>query len=144
MKIQRNYRFAAAAILVAMLSHLSVVQAQNSVQAVMQVSVEVVSGATILSSFNEDISEQLYSNESSQIHFGEYTITVPKGAEFAATTEREVRMDGQAGSFTIQSKMAGKSGTDGSVTFEISGSANGSDLAAGHYSGRQIATVVYY
>lgn len=124
------------------------VQAQiaGSASAVMRVQVEIIGGAQFdqqLVQANAGEVEMMDRGE--QVYFGQFSITVPEGADYSIHMDREIEMHGE-GTWAIDSSIQNQ--FDGeSQTFHLSGrTVKGGDIVAyrGGYDGRHSAVLEFH
>jgi hypothetical protein len=128
----------------------SVLFAQNTSQAVMQVRVEVVSGAQITQMTNQDISNQIVRDQNGKtdngmINLGSFTLLTPDGVQFSARIEDSITFNANDENwFDILTKADRNQIETGKTEINITGMMTAGNIIKGQYSGKQIAVIEYY
>jgi len=128
----------------------SVVSAQNTSQAVMQVRVEVISGAQITQLTNSDISDQIQADVNGEvagnlINLGSFTLITPEGVQFSARVENGITFNDKSDNrFDIFTKADQKVTESGKTEINITGTMAAGLIKSGQYSGKQITVIEYY
>lgn len=111
--------------------------------AVMEISVEVVSGTIVETSGNEVfMSRNAINNRVESDQLGDITISLQDGTEIITDFQDVVRMNNETNSWNLEVDVTEYS--NGSVkTFSLSGKSNGDEVSDGAYSGTQVAVIEY-
>ncbi|MEX2600571.1 MAG: hypothetical protein WD355_02915 [Balneolaceae bacterium] len=122
--------------------------AQRSVQSVMTVSAEVVSGTHIKENMRTDIAEQLHragmQENGKTIEIGSYSITAPESVEYIASSESSLQMMSSSHSFELEITAEQEYRENGDErTYHFKGVVAGDEILAGHYQG-EATTVIEY
>lgn len=124
--------------------------AQNTSQAVMQVRVEVVSGAQITQMTSEDIGNQITRGQngdanSGMINLGSFTLITPDGVQFSARIEDSITFNANDKNwFDILTKADRNQIENGKTEINITGIIAAGNIKKGQYTGKQIAVIEYY
>jgi hypothetical protein len=142
MKIRVKHIITAIAITVTGIIPLQTL-AQQSTQAVMDVTARVVNGvqSEIPDSFDLCV---LDINEESGFTLGEYKIRIPEGLDYLVSFDGNIDLSDQDKSWKIQASMNEIAVADGTITFAVSGISSTSGVQPGQYQGAQTTRIEYY
>jgi hypothetical protein len=128
----------------------TLMSAQNTSQAVMQVRVEVISGAQITQLTNSDISDQIQADVNggfagNLINLGSFTLITPEGVQFSARVEKGITFNDKSDNrFEIYTKADQIVTEAGKTEINITGTMAAGMIKNGQYSGNQITVIEYY
>lgn len=127
----------AIATIISLMAGLEV-YAQNTSSAVMEIRVEVVSGASI----ERNDANQTFALINEELAYAEFSMTLPEGAEVITSSGDRVEMLNGTQSWAMNSKMNVEQDVNGKMNFRFT--TNGNDKAQeGFHKGVQIATIEY-
>lgn len=117
--------------------------AQQSTQAVMDVSARVVSGvqSEIPNSF--DLTNFVL-DENKDFTLGEYKIRIPHGLDYLVSSDSDIDMSDQDKSWKIQTTMDENISADGSIILSLSATSSTGKIQPGQYQGVQTTRIEYY
>ena len=115
----------------------------GSSTAVMEISVEVISGTIVEASSNEVfMSRNSTDNRVESNQLGDIRISLQDGLEIITEFQDVVRMNNETNSWNLEVNVTEHS--NGSVkTFSLSGKSNGDEVSDGAYTGTQVAVIEY-
>lgn len=112
--------------------------AQKAATAVMEVKVEIIAGSSV----ERDDNTYRFFPDAEEISYGEFTISLPEGAEVIASSPNHIEMTNNFKSMVLESTMDVETQPCG--TIKLSFNANGSQkFEYGLHKGVQIATIEY-
>jgi len=127
-----------AFILVLLLATTLPVLSQNASTAVMEVRVEVINGSSIERTDSSSIFELANDNTS----YGEFTINLPDGTEFIASSTDHVILESDLSSIEMNCRLDVFEKTVNAFSFKFTAFGN-VEAEHGIYKGVQIATIEY-
>ena len=139
--MKRTIKYTISALLLLSATEL---YAQKSSTAVMDVTVEVVSGSSITLNNVQQLETgwESYSDAKS-FRMGEFSVSLPDGVEMISELDNELNLTNGDISVDVSTDVHQKKNNDGSITFEVTGKTEGKAIGKGHYSGKKIATIQY-
>lgn len=141
-KISKKLKFTATAFLMMFAANTQTF-AQKTSQAVMAVTVRVVSAPQFIDNIVTDISDQLQEN-SKYFSFGEYSIKFPKGTGYAISFDPVIKMKDKNSSWDINTSVQQKTDKEGKLTLSFTGKSTTKSVEPGQYVGRLMTRIDYH
>jgi hypothetical protein len=111
---------------------------QNASTAVMEIRVEVISGAMI----ERNDAVQTFIPNADEIAYGEFTVSLPDGTEVLTNYHEEIEMTTELGTWMLNSRMDVEKDAYGKLNFSFTAKGN-KNIQEGHHTGIQVATIEY-
>ena len=135
--MKRFCTFTAFTLLLLVATTLPVLS-QNASTAVMEVRVEVINGSSI----ERNDSSSVFELVNDKTSYGEFTINLPDGTEFIASTNDLVILESDHSSLEMNCRLVVLERTKNAYSFKFTAFGNG-EAKHGIYKGVQIATIEY-
>ncbi len=142
MKFRHKVKFAATSLLM-LFGANSQLHAQNTAQAVMAVTVKVVSAPEFVSNIVTDITDQL-EEATENLSLGEYSIKFPENSSYSISHVPQIKMKGETGSWDINTSVQQVIDNDGKITLNFTGKSTTSSVPPGQYTGQLTTQIDYY
>lgn len=141
MKLRKRLRFTATAFLM-MFGANAQSLAQKSAEAVMTVSVKIISAPKFVDNIITDITDQLQ-DQKSTLTLGEYKMKFPKGTGYTFSFDPVIKMQNDTSSWEINTRVQQKRDDQGMLTLNFTGEKTNTSVQPGQYVG-QLTTHIEY
>lgn len=141
MRFRRKAKFAATSLLM-LFGVNSQLQAQHTAQAVMAVTVKVVSAPEFVDNIVTDITDQL-EETTENISLGDYSMKFPKNTGYSVSFDPVIKMKGKTGSWDINTTVNQESDNEGKLTLNFMGKSTYS-VPPGQYTGQLTTQIDYH
>lgn len=142
MKFRQKFKFTATAFLMMFGAHTQS-QAQKSAQAVMTVSVRVVSAPEFVNNIVTDIGNQVQ-QQNKILSLGAYSMKFPSGTGYTITVDPVIQMKGKTGSWNIDTSVHQQTDQQGKLTLNFTGKSKSSAALTGNYVGQLNTQIEYH
>ena len=142
MKFRQKFKFTATAFLMMFGAHAQS-QAQKSAQAVMTVSVRVVSAPEFVNNIVADITDQVQ-QQNEVLSLGAYSMKFPSGTGYTISVDSVISMKGKTGAWNIDTSVAQQTDPQGNLTLNYSGTSKASSSLSGNYVGQLNTQIEYH